>query len=196
MSGETVSGGCHCGAVRFEAVLAGGREKAIRCNCSACRMRGAVLLLSDRITQGAERLTPYRFNTGAAEHFFCATCGIYTYHQRRFDPTQFAINVACIDGMSPFDFAAVPVVDGQRHPLDHAAGRSEGSERCGSRRPTDRGSKNTPGETGRLRDREWPQLKRTATLRRERIVWPIKPKPISIIAQVAGSGTALGSPST
>ncbi|HEX7856484.1 MAG TPA: GFA family protein [Sphingobium sp.] len=126
MSGEAVTGQCHCGGVKFVAQLAGPLSDAIRCTCSACRMRGAVILFADTsgltITQGAELLTEYRFNTGAACHYFCSRCGIYTHHQRRFDPSQYAINAACIDGLSPFDFAEVAVVDGARHPLDHGGG--------------------------------------------------------------------------
>jgi hypothetical protein len=118
-----VSGQCHCGSVRFEARLVSGLDKPIRCNCSMCRMRGSVMVFAElgqlHLTAGAEHLTSYRFNTQAAEHFFCSRCGIYTYHQRRFDPSQYAINVACLDGVSPYDFAEVPVVDGHRHPLDH-----------------------------------------------------------------------------
>jgi hypothetical protein len=120
------SGGCHCGAVRFEAEPAEGLEKVIRCTCSYCRMKGAVMAFAElsglRITAGEDALATYQFNTGAARHYFCSRCGIHTHHQRRFDPSQFAINVACLDGVSPFDFAEVPVVDGANHPLDHGGG--------------------------------------------------------------------------
>lgn len=68
--------------------------------------------------QGEENLTLYQFNTGTAKHYFCRTCGIYTHHQRRSNPQQFGINVACIEGVSPFDFAEVPVMDGVSHPAD------------------------------------------------------------------------------
>ena len=61
-------------------------------------------------------LTSYRFNTGAARHFFCSRCGIYTHHQRRSNPRQYGIDVAYLDGMSPFDFRKVPVLDGVIHP--------------------------------------------------------------------------------
>lgn len=119
---NTVTGQCHCGRVRFEAELAGGLGSALRCNCSLCRMRGAVIVLAAldgfRITAGADNLAEYRFNTNAARHYFCDTCGIYTHHQRRFDPNQYAINAACLEGVSPFDFEEVPVVDGVNHPLD------------------------------------------------------------------------------
>jgi len=63
-------------------------------------------------------LTSYRFNTGEAKHFFCSRCGIYTHHQRRSNPKQYGINVACLDGVSPFDFTEVPVWDGVQHPND------------------------------------------------------------------------------
>jgi hypothetical protein len=116
------TGGCHCGAVRFSVRLTDGLKTARRCTCSYCRMRGAVAVSADlgglNIDKGAEALTEYRFNTGAAKHFFCATCGIYTHHQRRSNGNQYGINAACLDGVSPFDFAEVPVMDGVNHPLD------------------------------------------------------------------------------
>jgi hypothetical protein len=86
-------------------------------------MRGAVAVSAEmggiEFIRGAEKLTSYRFNTGTAEHFFCSVCGIYTHHQRRSNPAQYGINVACLDGMSPFDFAEVPVWDGINHPNDN-----------------------------------------------------------------------------
>jgi len=35
-----VSGGCHCGAVRFEAEVPEPPVPALDCNCSVCRMTG------------------------------------------------------------------------------------------------------------------------------------------------------------
>lgn len=117
---------CHCGAVRFRVRLTGGLDSARRCDCSLCRMRGAVTVsaaLDDiEIIEGAEALTEYRFNTGVARHFFCSRCGIYTHHQRRSNPDQYGVNAACLDGVSPFDFAEVPVNDGRNHPADGGGG--------------------------------------------------------------------------
>jgi hypothetical protein len=113
---------CHCGAVRFEVTLSDGFNSIRRCTCSYCRMRGAVAVSAQtgaiKILQGEDALTSYRFNTGTAQHFFCSRCGIYTHHQRRSDPSQYGVNVACLEGVSPFDFSAVPVVDGVNHPND------------------------------------------------------------------------------
>jgi hypothetical protein len=116
---------CHCGAVRFEATLTGGFNTIRRCTCSYCRMRGAVVVSAEmggiRFLQGEDALTSYRFNTGSAQHFFCSRCGIYTHHQRRSNQNQYGVNVACLDGVSPFDFAEVPVFDGVNHPTDTGA---------------------------------------------------------------------------
>jgi hypothetical protein len=124
----TLNGACHCGAVRFTAALTQGLASARRCTCSICRMRGAVAVTSTpadfTVTQGEENLATYRFNTGTAEHHFCKTCGIYTHHKRRSNPNQLGVNVACLDGLSPFDFKELPVFDGERHPADDPEHRS------------------------------------------------------------------------
>jgi len=120
----TLNGACHCGAVKFTAILTEGFASARRCTCSICRMRGAVAVTSMpeafRITEGQDKLATYRFNTNTAEHHFCSVCGIYTHHKRRSSPNQLGVNVACLGGVSPFDFPEVAVYDGQRHPADNA----------------------------------------------------------------------------
>lgn len=120
---NVVAGQCHCGAVRFEVALSHGIDSVRRCTCSFCRMRGAVTVSAKldgfHVVRGADMLTSYRFNTGAAEHFFCSRCGIYTHHQRRSKADEYGVNVACLEGMSPFDFDEVPVLDGENHPSDN-----------------------------------------------------------------------------
>jgi hypothetical protein len=108
--------------VRFDVVLTNGLHTARRCNCSYCRMRGAIAVSAEldgvTIQAGKEALTTYQFNTMAAKHYFCSKCGVYTHHQRRSNPNQFGVNVACLAGISPFDFDEVPVNDGLHHPSD------------------------------------------------------------------------------
>lgn len=117
-----LNGACHCGAVRFTVTLTEGFASARRCTCSICRMRGAIAVTSTpgdfRITQGEDKLATYRFNSRTAEHHFCSVCGIYTHHKRRSSPNQLGVNVACLEGVSPFDFGEVIVYDGDRHPAD------------------------------------------------------------------------------
>ena len=121
---------CHCGAVRFTVLLSDGLNTARRCNCSFCRMRGAVAVSAElsgiEVQQGQDALTLYQFNTGQAKHFFCKHCGIYTFHQRRSSPHQYGVNVACIAGMSPFDFAEVAVNEGRLHLSDRQSGTAAG----------------------------------------------------------------------
>jgi len=119
---KEIDGSCHCGAVRFRVKLADGLHTARRCNCTYCRMRGAVAVTAklDDLTllEGEDALTLYQFNTMSAKHYFCSKCGIYTHHQRRSDPEQYGVNAACLEGISPFDFAEVPITDGVHHPSD------------------------------------------------------------------------------
>lgn len=120
-----IAGACHCGTVQFRVRLTNGLHTARRCNCSYCRMRGAVAVsanLADiEITAGQQALTLYQFNTKQARHYFCSHCGIYTHHQRRSNPEQYGVNVACLTGLSPFDFDVVPVNEGTLHPTDRPA---------------------------------------------------------------------------
>lgn len=113
---------CHCGAVVLELDLPDGVVDPRRCDCSMCRRRGAIAasvpLSGLRIVQGQEVLKRYQFNTFTAQHFFCAECGIYTHHQRRSSPNEYGYNVACLEGVNPFDLGEVPTRDGVNHPAD------------------------------------------------------------------------------
>lgn len=71
-----------------------------------------------RVVKGEEVLRLYQFNTKTARHYFCGVCGIYTHHQRRSDPNVYAYNVACLDGVNPFELAPVPTSDGVNHISD------------------------------------------------------------------------------
>ncbi len=121
-----IAGACHCSTVRFRVRLTDGFTTIRRCTCSYCRMRGAVAVSANvgdiSFLAGETALTLYQFNTRVAQHYFCSICGIYTHHRRRSNPSQYGVNVACLDGVSPFDFADVPVIDGANHPSDRGGG--------------------------------------------------------------------------
>ena len=126
-------GACHCGSVQFEVTLVDGLNTARRCTYSMCRMRGAVAVSAKTadltMTKGDDKLTLYQFNTRAAKHYFCSACGIYTHHQRRSNPEQLSVNAACLEGVSPFDFEEVMVLDGVNHVKDGGGG--QGPNRLG-----------------------------------------------------------------
>ena len=96
-----VHGGCHCGAVRFEAELPEPPVPALDCNCSVCAMTGFLHVMvaheQFELVTGREALTSYRFGTGAAEHLFCATCGIKSFYQPRSHPDCWSLNAHCFD---------------------------------------------------------------------------------------------------
>ena len=96
-----VHGGCHCGAVRFEAELPEAPVPALDCNCSVCRMTGFlhVVVPHERfeLLTGRDALLSYRFGTGAAEHLFCGTCGVKSFYQPRSHPDAWSVNANCLD---------------------------------------------------------------------------------------------------
>jgi hypothetical protein len=121
-----LSGGCHCGAVRFSAEISEPVE-LIDCNCSICAKTGYLhLIVSGEdfiLERGGEAQSRYAFNTGTAEHLFCKTCGIKSFYRPRSHPDGWSVNWRCIDpghgiepAIRPFDGlnweAARPALDG------------------------------------------------------------------------------------
>ncbi len=94
------SGGCHCGAVRFE-VEAPAEIEVHDCNCSICRACGYLHLIVPRerfrLLAGEDELTTYTFNTGTAKHLFCRTCGVKSFYVPRSHPDGVSVNVNCLD---------------------------------------------------------------------------------------------------
>ncbi|MGZ8407150.1 MAG: GFA family protein [Caulobacteraceae bacterium] len=103
---QTHSGGCHCGAVRFEAEFPK-QVEAQACNCSMCEKVGFIHLIVPesrfRIVQGEDRLTEYAFNTGVARHLFCATCGVKSFYRPRSNPDGWSVNTRCLDNPDALD---------------------------------------------------------------------------------------------
>lgn len=105
---RTVTGGCHCGQVRFEATL--DLAGAIACNCSICLKKGLLFAFvpEDRfaLRAGQEELTVYQFGRKTISHAFCATCGVETFANGTApDGTAMVgINMRCIDDI---DLAAI-----------------------------------------------------------------------------------------
>ena len=71
-----------------------------------------------KLIKGENLLTLYQFYTKAAQHYFCKICGIHTHNRPRINPKIYGINIACVEGVKPFELENVPVNDGENHPLD------------------------------------------------------------------------------
>jgi hypothetical protein len=118
---KTYSGGCHCGAVRYEADM-DLSQGTVRCNCSICSKSRAWLvgIGSDdfRLLKGEEMLSDYQFNRKAVHHLFCRTCGVKSFGRSNVGPDgkgMVAIMLSCVDNLSDTELAALPIlyVDGR-----------------------------------------------------------------------------------
>ena len=136
---KTMSGGCHCGRVRFR--VTADLSRITECNCSICTKKGFLHLIVPpeqfELLSGADALTTYRFNIGTAKHTFCSTCGIHAFYVPRSDPDKIDVNVRCLDDV---DIAAIKphTFDGQnwersmagRVPWKYATSREAGNWRA------------------------------------------------------------------
>ena len=97
----TFTGGCHCGAVKFE--VDGTLDHVTVCNCSICTAKGYLhwVVPRDRfrLLAGDDALTTYRFGTGVAQHHFCRTCGVASFYVPRSHPYGIDVNVRCLTGV-------------------------------------------------------------------------------------------------
>jgi len=113
----TYQGHCHCETVRFEVTTDTDIKSGVRCNCSLCRRKGAVMVLVDqsqfKVVEGADSLAEYQWNTKLAHHYFCKHCGIYTHHQPRTAQDKIGFNAGCVDELDPLSFEGVEVRNGQ-----------------------------------------------------------------------------------
>ncbi len=92
MAGFTpLTGGCLCGAVRFEVRVPA--DDVYHCHCSICRkLQGALMptyVVVPRaafiVTQGADNVTRYD-SSERIHRFFCSTCGARVYEHSTEQP--------------------------------------------------------------------------------------------------------------
>ena len=120
---QIYEGGCHCGRVRFR--VTADLSRVSYCNCSMCAKKGFLHLIVApehfELISGKDALTIYRFNTGTAQHTFCATCGIHPFYVPRSDPDRIDVKLRCLDGV---EVAALDVKQFDGRNWEHAmAGR-------------------------------------------------------------------------
>ena len=113
---------CHCKQIEAEINLPNNLEKILKCNCSICKRKGAVMSMVKnedfKITKGEDKLKLYQFHTNVAKHYFCSNCGIYTHHNPRSNPAMTVFNLGCLDEIDIFRLKNIAINDGQNHPLD------------------------------------------------------------------------------
>jgi hypothetical protein len=117
---KTYAGGCHCGAIRFEADidLAAGTWK---CNCTICAKNRLwsfeVGPQAMRLLAGAEYLQDYSFRDHVAHHYFCKRCGIHPFELIDLPAENrqyYNVNVNCVEALDMDAVMAAPIryIDG------------------------------------------------------------------------------------
>ena len=98
-----IGGGCHCGAVRYEATAE--IEGVIHCHCKTCRKingtvygsSGILPATAFRLVAGQDVLTPYESSPGK-NRWFCSQCGSHIYAQSQANPDNVVLRIGTIDG--------------------------------------------------------------------------------------------------
>lgn len=129
MAEKHYSGGCHCGAVRYEVDL--DLDKGtMRCNCSLCAKSRAWFAFAPaakfRLVSGEGKEILYRWTPPKRPqpnltYHICSTCGVRT-HAEGMDPkgnATVAVQVATLEGADPDVLAKnIRYVDGRHDRFD------------------------------------------------------------------------------
>jgi hypothetical protein len=97
-----LTGGCGCGAVRFE--ISAPLVAAAYCHCTRCQHRSGTAAQASartapgsfRLTQGAEHLG--RWQPGGFDKVFCRECGSHLMAQDGEHPERVMVRLGAIDG--------------------------------------------------------------------------------------------------
>jgi hypothetical protein len=104
MGDRALTGGCLCGAVRFELTeppLAAGY-----CHCTRCQRRTGAAASAQaradgrafRVLQGAQLIKAWRHPDGGYEKCFCSECGAHLFSRNPDDPDHMGIRLGAFDG--------------------------------------------------------------------------------------------------
>ena len=116
---------CHCGRVRFS-FRSPEITTGVRCDCSLCVRRGAVLssryiAAGDFMPHDDPRdLGNYLWNEKVLNNYFCKTCGIFTYIADGGNGKDgYRVNLGCVEGIDPLALE-IRIIDGKSVPLVEA----------------------------------------------------------------------------
>lgn len=97
------TGGCHCGAVRFEVEI----DTAIGsvCNCTICTKTGwisrRVKPAAFKLRAGKAALSSYEWGGKVMQFTFCKRCGVQCFAPGHLGGDFVTINLRCLDGFDP-----------------------------------------------------------------------------------------------
>src|SRR5437763_5172538 len=98
-----LTGGCNCGAVRFEVTAP--LQSAMYCHCGRCQRRTGTAASANarvqpgtfHIISGEEQLRAWKPDDGA-EKWFCGECGSALFSRSPSDPDGVGVRLGAIDG--------------------------------------------------------------------------------------------------
>ena len=100
------SGGCHCGAVRYQVTI--DTQQGGRCNCSICnkvaQLGGTVVPDAFRLVAGAESISRYVWGSQVGSRAFCKLCGVHCFgegHLKELGGDFVSINYNTLDDVDP-----------------------------------------------------------------------------------------------
>jgi hypothetical protein len=104
MSDVVLTGGCLCGAVRFE--LTEPPSGAVYCHCTRCQRRTGTAASPSarvdgrafRIVRGAELVKGWTPPDGGYEKCFCSECGGHLFSRNPIDHNQLGVRMGTFDG--------------------------------------------------------------------------------------------------
>jgi hypothetical protein len=106
------TGGCHCGAVRFQVEL--DARQGGRCNCSICnkvsQLGGMVKPEAFQLLSGKDSITQYAMGQKISIRSFCKHCGIHCFgagHLAELGGDFVSVNLNTLDDVDPLDVAVV-----------------------------------------------------------------------------------------
>jgi hypothetical protein len=104
---QKYTGGCHCGAIRFEVSL-DPSEPGSRCNCSICTKTSVTgrIVKPDAFTllSGQEHLSTYEWGAKVSKRHFCKVCGVHSFglgHMAQLGGDYVSVNLNCLDDFDP-----------------------------------------------------------------------------------------------
>jgi len=104
MSDPSVTGGCLCGAVRFE--LSQPVTAAGYCHCRRCQKRTGTSSSAQaridgrtfKLLRGRELVQAWRHPDGGFEKCFCRECGAHLFSRNPDDAAQMSVRLSAFDG--------------------------------------------------------------------------------------------------
>jgi hypothetical protein len=93
---QTVTGGCHCGAVRYKAIIDLSTQRPTKCNCTYCHKANFVCINVDPDDPGSFKYTShdvlanlghYGFGDRGVNWNFCRQCGVNVSANGEYDKT-------------------------------------------------------------------------------------------------------------